>query len=166
MFTLSGTISWVGKQAQLSAKPVSLGDGQLLIAHAITEGHIEPRGPGHPHSIPSASTPFNFHNQDFSFHDQQTSHQLLNDGRCPDLAFSQYIRSEVRHHSKARIEAGGNESYGWLNPSHLHSHQIMDSKVKEVQHQLLHQWHQCLRDWKVLGIHAVADGPTGNLEAI
>ena len=28
MFTLSGVITWVGKQAQLSAKPVSLGDGR------------------------------------------------------------------------------------------------------------------------------------------
>ena len=52
----------VGKQAQLSTKPVSLGDGRRLIAQAITEGHIEPRGSGHPHFIPPASMPFNFHN--------------------------------------------------------------------------------------------------------
>ena len=66
IFTLSGAISWVGKQAQLSAKPSSLGDGQQMIAQAITEGHIEPRGPSHPHSIPPASTPFKFCNQDLS----------------------------------------------------------------------------------------------------
>ena len=66
MFTLSGAISWVGKQAQLSAKPVSLGDGWQLIAQAITEGHIKPRGPGSPHSIPPPSTLFSFHNQDSS----------------------------------------------------------------------------------------------------
>ena len=66
MFTLLGAISWVGKQAQLSAKPASLGDGWQLITQAIAEGHIEPRGPGHPHSIPSAPTPFNFCNQDLS----------------------------------------------------------------------------------------------------
>ena len=65
-FTLSGAISWVGKQAQLSAKPVSLGDSWQLIAQAITKGHIKPRGPGHLHSIPPASTPFNFYNQDSS----------------------------------------------------------------------------------------------------
>ena len=65
-FMLSGATSWVGKQAQLSAKSVSLGDGQWLIAQAITEGHIKPRGPGCPCSIPPVSTPFNFHNQDFS----------------------------------------------------------------------------------------------------
>ena len=66
VFSLSGAISWIGKQAQLSTKPVSLGDGQQLIAQAITEGHIKPRGPGHPCSIPPASTLFNFCNQDVS----------------------------------------------------------------------------------------------------
>ena len=65
-FTLSGAISWIGKQAQLSTKPVSLGDGWRLITQTITEGHIKPRGPGHPHSILPASTPFNFHNADLS----------------------------------------------------------------------------------------------------
>ena len=66
MFMLSGAIGWVGKQVQLSTKLVGLGYGQQLIAQAITEGHIEPRGPGHPHSIPPVSTLFNFHNQDSS----------------------------------------------------------------------------------------------------
>ena len=65
-YILSGAINWVSKQAQLSAKQASLGDGQWLIAQAITEGHIEPRGPSHPHSIPPTLTPFNFHNQDLS----------------------------------------------------------------------------------------------------
>ena len=65
-FTLSGIIAWVGKQAQISTKPISLGDGRWLIAQAITEGHIEPRGPGHPRSIPPASMPFNFHYQNMS----------------------------------------------------------------------------------------------------
>ena len=66
IFTLSGAIAWIGKQAQLSAKLVNLGDGQQLIAQAITEGHIELRGLGCPHSIPPASTPFSFHNQESS----------------------------------------------------------------------------------------------------
>ena len=66
VFILSGAISWVGKPAQLSVKLVNLGDGWQLIAQAITEGHIKPRGPGHPHSIPPALSLFNFHNQDLS----------------------------------------------------------------------------------------------------
>ena len=64
--TLSGVITWVGKQAQLKAKPVNLGDGRQLITQAITEGHIEPKGPGHPCSIPPVFMSFNFHSQDLS----------------------------------------------------------------------------------------------------
>ena len=41
-FMLLGAISWVGKQAQLSANPVSLGEGWQLITKAITKGCIEP----------------------------------------------------------------------------------------------------------------------------
>ena len=66
MFTLSEAIAWVGKQAELSAKSVSLGDSWQLITQTITEGHIELRGPGHPCSIPSVSMTFIFHNQDLS----------------------------------------------------------------------------------------------------
>ena len=66
VFMLSGLIAWVGKQTQISIKPISLGNGRQLIAQAITKGHIEPRGHGHPQSILPASTPFNFHNQDMS----------------------------------------------------------------------------------------------------
>ena len=46
------------------------------------------------------------------------------------------------------------------------AHQIMDSKVTEVQHQLLYQWHQCQKVQKVLGIHTMANSPAGNLWAI
>ena len=66
MFILSGIIAWVGNQAQLYTKPISLGEGRWLIVQDITEGHMKPRGPGHPHSIPPASMPFSFHNQDLS----------------------------------------------------------------------------------------------------
>ena len=126
---MSGAISWVGKQSQLSAKLVSLCNGLWLITQAITKGHIKPRGPGHPRSIPPASTPFNLH-------DQQTSQKLLSDGRCPDLATGQYTRSEVGCHSEAEIKAKDNESYGWPHHSCLHSHQIVDLKVTKVQCQL------------------------------
>ena len=62
--TLSGAISWVGKQAQLWAKPVSLGKGRQLIGQAITKWCIKPRGPGCPCSILPASPAFSFHSQD------------------------------------------------------------------------------------------------------
>ena len=66
MFMLSGAIGWVGKQAQLNAKLVCLGEGQWLIAQAITERCIKPRGPRCPHSIPPVSSSFTFCNQDQS----------------------------------------------------------------------------------------------------
>ena len=115
MFTLSGAISWVHKQAQLSAKSVSLGDGQQLIAQTITKGHIKPRGPGHPHSILPVSTPFNFHNQ-AHLYNQKTPQQLLNTGRCPDLATDQYTSNKVGHHSKLRSRPGAVGVMGGLTP--------------------------------------------------
>ena len=45
-------------------------------------------------------------------------------------------------------------------------HQIMGSRVTEVQHQLPHQCHQGPTDLEVPGIHTVADSTAGNLEAI
>ena len=158
MFTLSGAISWVGNQAQLSAKPVSLGDGQQLITQAITEEHIKPRGPGCPHSILPASTSFNLCSQDLP---PQPANFLAaaEQWKCPDLVLAQYIRSEVTCHSEAGTKARDNKSYGQPHLSCLCSCQIMDSKVTEVQHQLPHQWHQCLKDWEVLGIHIMADAP-------
>ena len=66
VFMLSGAIGWVGKQAQLNANLISLGEGWQLITQAITKWCIKPRGPRHPHSILSASSSFNFHNQDLS----------------------------------------------------------------------------------------------------
>ena len=63
MFTLSGAISWVGKQAQFNTNPVSPGEGWQLIVQAITEQCIEPRGPRCPHCILPVSPPFSFHSQ-------------------------------------------------------------------------------------------------------
>ena len=162
-FTLSRISAWVGKQAQFSAKSVSLGDGRQLIVQAIAEGHIKPRGPGHPHSIPPVSTPFNFHNQDML---PQSVNFLVSTKQWEVPWLRQDSRSEALHHSKARTEARDDRSYGWLHPSHLHFHQIMDLRVTWAQCQLHHQCHQCLRGWEDQGIHALADAPTRNQEAI
>ena len=73
-------------------------------------------------------------------HDQQTSQQLLNDGRCPDLALSHYLRSEVGCHSEGEIEAGRQWEL-WVAPSSVTfaSHQIMQIwKWSKVQHRLPH----------------------------
>ena len=70
-FMLSGVISWVGKQAQLNTNPLSLQEGQWLIAQAITEQHIKARGPGHPCSHPLATLPFRFCSRDESLQEER-----------------------------------------------------------------------------------------------
>ena len=164
-FTLSGVIAWVGKQVQLSAKSVSLGNGRQLIAQAITKGHIEQGGL-------ATLIPFNLHQCHSVFiiktcpHDQPTSQWLLNNGRCPSLDLRQDSRSKAGHHSKAGIEVRDNKSYGWLHPSCLHIHQTMDLRVIGAQHQLHHQCCQCLRGWEDQGVHTLASVPARNQEAI
>ena len=118
MFILSGVTAWVCKQAQLKAKPMSLGDGQWLIAQAIVERQIEPRGL-------VAIVPFHLHRCHSIFiiktcpHDQATSQLPLNGGRFPSLAIGQESRNEAGHHSEAGTEARDNKSYGWLHCGHL-----------------------------------------------
>ena len=53
-FTLSGIIAWVGKQMQLNAKPISLGEGRQLIAQpsqkeTLNQGDLATLVPSHPH---------------------------------------------------------------------------------------------------------------------
>ena len=64
MFMLSGTISWVGKQAQLNANALTLWEGWWLIAQAITEWHVEARGTGLSHTHPPVQPPFSLCGQD------------------------------------------------------------------------------------------------------
>ena len=137
-FTLSGAISWVGKQAQLNANPVSLGEGWQLIAQAITEWCIKPRGPRHPCSIPPASPLFSFCNQgEFPWgvrvptatewlevpgHNHQASY-------C-DWAWALQCSWE---HSHRQWDL-------WASPPH-HHHWILGLIVTKAQCQLLHQCH-------------------------
>ena len=140
LFMLSGAIGWVGKQAQLNANPVSLGEGQQLIAQAITEQCIKPRGPRFPCSILPASSPVNFCSQDQSPW-QQVSQLLLNNGRCPDVTLGHCTRNKAENYKKAETEARGNENDGLSHRHHLHPCQIMGLRVTKVQCQLPHQCH-------------------------
>ena len=114
--TLSGAICWVGKQALLSANLVSLGEGWQLIAQAITEKHIEPRGPGHPFPIPPASTPFNFNNKGHSPQVAGPSAPIELWG-CPSRTLGHHTRNEAECCRKT--EAKGNKNYGQPCPHHL-----------------------------------------------
>ena len=98
---LSGVISWVGKQAQLNANVVSLGKGQQLIAQAITEWHIEPRGPRCPCLIPPVSPPFSSTIR-ISPHEEQGSQLLLNDWRCTGITIGCHTMNKAEHYNGAR----------------------------------------------------------------
>ena len=163
LFTLSGAICWVGKQALLSANPVSLGEGWWLITQAITERCIKPRGPGHPCIIPHASTLFNFSNQGWSPQVAGPSTPIEQWG-CPSGTLGHCTRNEAKH--CRRTETKGSKNYGQPHPHHFHPCQIMGLKVTRVQHQPL-QWCQLgLMDLGVPGIHPVANDAAGSLEAI
>ena len=95
-FTLAGAISWVSKQAHLNANAVNLQEGQQLIAQAITEWHIEPRGPRHPHSILLVSPLFSLCNQDES----PWGVRLLAAAawwRCPGVTSGHHAMNEAEH---------------------------------------------------------------------
>ena len=110
MFILSGDTSWIGKQAQLKANPVCLGEGWWLMTQIITEQCIEPRRPRHPHSIPPASEPFIFHNQGESLKG------------CLGITIGHCTMIKAEHYSAARNTAIGNEIYGPPYPITITNH--------------------------------------------
>ena len=60
-FTLSVVGTWVGKLAHLATDPLTIWEGQWVIAQAIPECWIGVRGPGHPCSHPTTPQPFRFY---------------------------------------------------------------------------------------------------------
>ena len=47
-FLLTGTGTWVGKSAYLTANPLTLQEGKRAITQAISDHRVKARGPGHP----------------------------------------------------------------------------------------------------------------------
>ena len=95
MFTFSGVIAWVGKQAQLSTKPISLGDSRWLIAQAITKGHIKPKG-AWPHSFHSTCV-YTIHNSVIKTcpHDQLTPGDCQMMGGAPAWASGRTVGARL-----------------------------------------------------------------------
>ena len=60
-FMLTGVGTWVGKSAYLAADPLTIQEGWLEIAQAITKCQIKARGPRHLHVNPSTPQPFRFY---------------------------------------------------------------------------------------------------------
>ena len=161
MFTLSGAISWVSKQAQLNASAVSLSDGWQLIAQAITKWCIKAKGPGHPHLHLPALPLFSFCNEDESSWEERL---LSADKHWEVLRHALWVphHGDV-HLKKAGTATSSNKNSGLLQPQHLHLHQTMGLRVMEVQCQLPPQYHRGPIDQGAPGISTVAD-TTGNLE--
>ena len=137
MFMLSGAISWVNKQAQLNANAISLWESWQMIVQAITKIWAEARGPVHPHTHLLVFTPFNFYNQDGPLQEERlpsSNKCMMNLGVLVGL----HTMTEGKYHNEARIVARCDETYGLHCPHHLHLHQIMDSRVTEVQCQFPH----------------------------
>ena len=65
MFTLSGAISWVGKQGPTQCQ-CSKPAGRMAVdcPRPSLDDALKPEDPGHPHLILPASPPFSFLNQD------------------------------------------------------------------------------------------------------
>ena len=58
LFTRVGM--WVGKPAYLATDPMTIQEGQQVIAHVVTDCHVKARGPGHPCVNLLTQQPFRF----------------------------------------------------------------------------------------------------------
>ena len=114
MFSLSGAISWVGKQVQLNANALSLHEGQWLIAQATTKWCVEVSGLGHPHSHLPAFLPFRFCNQDGSPHEArlQSTNKCM-EPRCTHW-MSHHDQDQASQHS---WDHGQMEQDPWAVPT-------------------------------------------------
>ena len=59
-FLITGSGTWVGKPAYLTADPMTLLEGRRAITHAISDQRVKARGPGCPRVNLPAQQPFRF----------------------------------------------------------------------------------------------------------
>ena len=59
-FLLTGAGTWVGKSAYLTTDSMTIQEGKMAIAQAVTDCPVKARGPGHPHVNLPAQEPFQF----------------------------------------------------------------------------------------------------------
>ena len=59
-FLLTGAGMWVGKLVYLTADPMTLQEGKMAIAHAVSDHGVKARGLGCPRVNPPAQLPFRF----------------------------------------------------------------------------------------------------------
>ena len=59
-FLLTGVGMWVGKPAYLTANPMTIQEGQRVIAQTVTNHQVKARGPGCPCVNPLTQQPFRY----------------------------------------------------------------------------------------------------------
>ena len=59
-FLLTGAGTWVGKAAFLTANQMTIQEGKMAIAQAVSDNRVKARGLEHPHVNPLAKQPFQF----------------------------------------------------------------------------------------------------------
>ena len=59
-FLITGSGTWVGKPAYLTAGPMTLLEGRRAITHAVLDQRVKARGPGCPRVNLPAQQPFRF----------------------------------------------------------------------------------------------------------
>ena len=59
-FLLTGTGTWVGKSAYLTANPLTIQEGKKAIAQAVSDNRVKAKGPGYPHANLPVQQPFWF----------------------------------------------------------------------------------------------------------
>ena len=164
MFMLSGSISWVGKQAQFNANTLSLWEGWWVIVQAITKQCADARGPGGPCTHLPAFLPFRFCDK-MNPHQRRGSWVPMNEWRSQGILIMHHIMTKDGYPNEAGIADGCEETYGLPHPCHLHPHQIAGLRMIEALCQLLHWCHPSLIVLEVPGIHTTADCTAGSPQA-
>ena len=82
-FLLTGTGTWVGKAAYLTANPMTLQEGKRAVACAMSDHGVKARGPGCPRVNPPAPLPFRFNTARASPPGDQSAREFPEDGLTP-----------------------------------------------------------------------------------
>ena len=82
-FLLTGTGTWVGKLAYLTANPMTIQEGRKTIAQTVLDNRVKARGPGHPRVNLQAQQPFKFNTPRTSPPREVVIHYGSDDERAP-----------------------------------------------------------------------------------
>ena len=145
-FLLTGVGTWVGKPAYLTADPMTIQEGQQVIAQAVTDCQVKVRGPGHPRVNPLTQ-------QSFRFDCIRGFPQRTSLGRLVLTIDHCHIGLPE---AKIAIDIGGTKGHHHLGCCHLP--QTVGLKATGVHYQPPHPCHPGGIDQRDLGVPDVGDG--------